>query len=598
MHLNIGPPDECVPAIIDLPSGDAPLPAVLLVHGLGSTKEQMTGSIGRSLVRRGIATLAVDLPMHGDRFVGSDVRSLVNPIEVAQQWHRAVREVSHALQFLASHADVDRNQIGIAGYSLGAFVALVVAAKDPSIRAVCLAAGGDLPSDIPFAGLIRSIVDPRRIVRDIGGRPLLMVNGRFDQRIDRRPPRHCLPPRSSRKSCDGMKVDTGHRRTSSTTRPIGSAGSSELNWLSRRVDLEPGCPSGPELREWSPRAFERTLLHTRPWSSPFVGCRHEHVAANARDTKADFVQQLREARRRESPAIRKTQQVVLRQQRARRGATNRAAVERRAVSCVPLSVRNAQRNHTAVGEQLPRGVQRTAWVDHLIECVPDRNCVVGSIARLGERDQIAVVRDEPALANECIDVRIHVEPFEAKAFIFRRGEKGSGVASDLESGAAPAECAANRLCLRACVVALALVERREHVTRRRLLLRRSRQPHARVRPDCDSTRPHSRQRTSLSGGCSENATRSMSRAAGISGRSRLLVVLPQELDFALHVVGIRDEHRVRVTADDAMRKLVGGAGHTPSGAGLVPDSEARRCAKSEKAARSEADPTLASVASG
>jgi uncharacterized protein len=183
MNLHIGPPDERVPAIIDLPTGDAPLPAVLLVHGLGSTKEHMTSSIGRALVQRGIATLAVDLPLHGDRFMGGDVRSLINPLEAAHQWHRAIREVSYALRYLASHADVDRNQIGIAGYSLGAYVALVVAAKDPCIRAVCLAAGGDLPADIPFARLIRNIMDPRRVVRGIAGRPLLMVNGRFDQRI-------------------------------------------------------------------------------------------------------------------------------------------------------------------------------------------------------------------------------------------------------------------------------------------------------------------------------------------------------------------------------------------------------------------------------
>src|SRR6476620_4072610 len=101
MHLESAPPDERVPAIIDLPTGDAPLPAVLLVHGLGSTKEQMTASIGRSLGQRGIATLAGDLPLHGDRFIDSNTRWLMSPMEVAQQWHRAIREVSHALRFLA-----------------------------------------------------------------------------------------------------------------------------------------------------------------------------------------------------------------------------------------------------------------------------------------------------------------------------------------------------------------------------------------------------------------------------------------------------------------------------------------------------------------
>jgi fermentation-respiration switch protein FrsA (DUF1100 family) len=46
-----------------------------------------------------------------------------------------------------------------------------------------LAAGGDLPERTPFAALVRTIADPLRSVRNLAGRPLLMVNGRFDRTI-------------------------------------------------------------------------------------------------------------------------------------------------------------------------------------------------------------------------------------------------------------------------------------------------------------------------------------------------------------------------------------------------------------------------------
>lgn len=183
MFVKIGPPHECVQAIIDVPASGTPLPAVLLIHGLGSTKEQMTGSIGRALTRRGVVTLAIDLPLHGARKFAADMRYQMNPLAVAQQWQLAIREASTSIQFLATRPEVDPTRIGIAGYSLGAYVALVVAASDPAVRAVVLAAGGDLPADMPFAQFVRTIVDPRRIVRGIAGRPLLMVNGRSDRRI-------------------------------------------------------------------------------------------------------------------------------------------------------------------------------------------------------------------------------------------------------------------------------------------------------------------------------------------------------------------------------------------------------------------------------
>ena len=68
----------------------------------------------------------------------------------------------------------------IVGYSMGSFLGVTVAASEPAVRAVVLAAGGDLPAHTPLSRLIRSVADPLRAVRRLAGRPLLMVHGRQD----------------------------------------------------------------------------------------------------------------------------------------------------------------------------------------------------------------------------------------------------------------------------------------------------------------------------------------------------------------------------------------------------------------------------------
>jgi fermentation-respiration switch protein FrsA (DUF1100 family) len=174
---------DSVPAILQLPSSDHPIPAVLLLHGFSSRKERMADSIGRSLAARRVASLAIDLPLHGARDAGFEGLSFQNPVAVIQQWRLAVREAHAGLAYLEAHDAIDSPRIGIAGYSLGSYLATSVAANDSLARAVALAAGGDLPPQMPFAPLVRSMVDPLRDVQKLAGRPLLMINGRFDRTI-------------------------------------------------------------------------------------------------------------------------------------------------------------------------------------------------------------------------------------------------------------------------------------------------------------------------------------------------------------------------------------------------------------------------------
>ena len=173
---------ERVPAIMLVPSAREAVPAALLLHGFRSEKERMIDSVGLALMTRGVCALSIDLPMHGAR---GDVASLrvSNPMQLLATWRRAVREAGIALQYLAAHPALDSSRLGIVGYSLGSFLANIVAAGEPSVRAVVLAAGGDLPDGLPFESLVRTVVDPLRAVRRVGGRPLLMVNGRFDRTV-------------------------------------------------------------------------------------------------------------------------------------------------------------------------------------------------------------------------------------------------------------------------------------------------------------------------------------------------------------------------------------------------------------------------------
>ena len=173
---------EPVPALLQLPRA-RPAPAAVLLHGYSSRKEQMADALGRTLLRHGIASLALDLPLHGERMGELDDRSFRQPLALVRQWRLALAEAAAAVRFLAVHEAVDATRIAMMGYSLGSFIAVLVAAAEPQVRAVVVAAGGDLPTHTPFATLARAVADPLRAVRRLAGRPLLVVHGRRDRTV-------------------------------------------------------------------------------------------------------------------------------------------------------------------------------------------------------------------------------------------------------------------------------------------------------------------------------------------------------------------------------------------------------------------------------
>jgi len=177
LHLVSG--RESVPAIWLTSNAERPAPAVVLLHGFSSSKERMSQVIGRALLPLGVGSLAIDLPLHGER--EGDLTALPrNPLALVGAWKAAVAESRSAVAWLAAQPETSVTQIGVVGYSLGGFLALMTAAEEERLRVVALAAAGDLPDRTPYAAFVRGMVDPLRAAAQLEGRPLLLVNGRRD----------------------------------------------------------------------------------------------------------------------------------------------------------------------------------------------------------------------------------------------------------------------------------------------------------------------------------------------------------------------------------------------------------------------------------
>lgn len=110
-----------------------PAPAVILLHMLTRSRADWDEVAGR-LASSGIHALAIDFRGHGNsgRPVtdeGLDLSRLPLDVQAARAW-------------LLTRTDVRVDRLGLAGASIGANVAVLVAAGDPLVRSVALLSGG------------------------------------------------------------------------------------------------------------------------------------------------------------------------------------------------------------------------------------------------------------------------------------------------------------------------------------------------------------------------------------------------------------------------------------------------------------------------
>ena len=144
-HALLDPTAERVQAPLDgagvvgnlrLPAAaDAPVPLVLLIPGLDSTKEEFF-ALESVFLTRGMATLSLDGPGQGETGFHSHIRP---DYEVA---------VTAALDALAGRPELDLGRVGAAGISLGGYYAVRAAAFERRLKAI---AGVSGPYDMSAA---------------------------------------------------------------------------------------------------------------------------------------------------------------------------------------------------------------------------------------------------------------------------------------------------------------------------------------------------------------------------------------------------------------------------------------------------------------
>ncbi|MFZ4721750.1 MAG: alpha/beta hydrolase family protein [Phycisphaerales bacterium] len=130
------------PALVihpDAPGDERPRPFLLWMHGRTAFKEMDNGRYLR-LMRAGIATVALDLPGHGER-ADPGLQTSERTMEVIEAM---LREMPAVMQALAGMPGLDTTRAAIGGMSLGGMVTLATLCRPHAFRAaVAEATTGD-----------------------------------------------------------------------------------------------------------------------------------------------------------------------------------------------------------------------------------------------------------------------------------------------------------------------------------------------------------------------------------------------------------------------------------------------------------------------
>ncbi|MFC2077014.1 alpha/beta hydrolase [candidate division KSB1 bacterium] len=151
--------DSRVPGYLIIPDGARNAPAVLVMHGHGSSKENILGTepssqtVGPMLARAGFVVMAIDSYFNGERRGTGPAGSREMQTEEGRRranqerslfkmnlwfgrslWGLQLRDEQIALDYLVTRPEVDANRIGASGMSMGSTRSWWLAAIDERIK--------------------------------------------------------------------------------------------------------------------------------------------------------------------------------------------------------------------------------------------------------------------------------------------------------------------------------------------------------------------------------------------------------------------------------------------------------------------------------
>ena len=114
-----------IPATVCLPAGEGPFPAVVMLHGTGSTRDEAGDGYRFAAPvlaeQYGIATIRIDFPGNGDSTADY----------MQYNFHSAVADAKAAADYMAALDCIDGDAIGVMGWSQGGTDALLACAWEP-----------------------------------------------------------------------------------------------------------------------------------------------------------------------------------------------------------------------------------------------------------------------------------------------------------------------------------------------------------------------------------------------------------------------------------------------------------------------------------
>jgi len=199
--------DHDVPGVFAVPRAgvaEGPSPAVLMLHGFASDKDEVGGiyrRLAEALAQRGRASLRIDFAGSGD--------SEQSHLELT--YPGMVADARAALDWLVARPETVGARVGVQGFSLGSMVGATVAGTDPRVMGfasmsgviadggihapetleACRANGGHLQLDLRYATIDVSsaffeTMAAEHSLRDIArfAGPILLVIGAEDGTVD------------------------------------------------------------------------------------------------------------------------------------------------------------------------------------------------------------------------------------------------------------------------------------------------------------------------------------------------------------------------------------------------------------------------------
>ncbi len=145
-----GPGNSRVPGYLAIPKeGNGPYQCVLLLHGVGDSKESWWkensfnsgGLLTKQLIDSGFAVLSLDAEYHGERMLNNDYES-ADVFIFQKGWIMRARdmivqtviEYRRAMDYLATREEIDATGFGAIGYSMGGMMVFNLSAVDSRIN--------------------------------------------------------------------------------------------------------------------------------------------------------------------------------------------------------------------------------------------------------------------------------------------------------------------------------------------------------------------------------------------------------------------------------------------------------------------------------